>query len=124
MMMNFEELLNEINNGLEMSFKNSNMRTDVIEYKDGYTILTDLPGVSKDRVELSFDNNVLTISVKDLEDDKADYKLHERTGKYNDKEIYFDNNVDYENATAQFENGVLKVNMPKCVKKSTSIKID
>lgn len=125
MMMNFEELLNELNKGFEgLTSEKPRMKSDVIEYKDGYLVLTDIPGVAKDRIELSFDKNVLKISVKALEDDKADYKMHERALEYQDKEIYLDSNVDYDNASAQLENGVLRVYLPKITKKSTSIKID
>lgn len=124
MMMNFEELFDELNKGFSEAFTKTQMRSDVIEYKDGFLVLTDLPGVSKERVSLGFENNILTISVKDLEDDKADYKLRERNTKYQSKEIYFDASTDYENASAQFENGVLRVYLPKVAKKNTSIKID
>lgn len=125
MMMNFEELLNELNKGLEgLSNDKPKMKSDVIEYKDGYLVLTDIPGISKDRVELSFDKSVLKISIKSLEDDKADYKIKERSNEYQDKEIYFDAAVDYDNASAQLDNGVLRVYLPKITKKSTSIKID
>lgn len=125
MMMNFEELLNELNKGLEgLSNDKPKMKSDVIEYKDGYLVLTDIPGISKDRVELSFDKSVLKISIKSLEDDKADYKIKERSNEYQDKEIYFDAAVDYDNASAQIENGVLRVYLPKVSKKTTTIKID
>lgn len=125
MMMNFEELLNELNKGLEgLSNDKPKMKSDVIEYKDGYLVLTDIPGISKDRVELSFDKSVLKISIKSLEDDKADYKIKERSNEYQDKEIYFDAAADYDNASAQLDNGVLRVYLPKITKKSTSIKID
>lgn len=124
MMMNINELFDELNECFSQALTKTQMKSDVVEYKDGFMVLTDLPGVSKDRVELSFDNNVLSINVKDIEEDKVDYLLHERNVKYAKKEIYFKNNVDYDNASAQFENGVLKIYLPKIAKKNTTIKID
>lgn len=123
-MISFEEMFNEINKGLQESFLKTTMRSDVIEYKDGYLVLTDLPGISKDRVELSFEKGVLSIDVKKLEDDGAEYKMRERTIEYNTKEIYLADSVDSENVSAQMENGVLRIYLPKIAKKSTSIKID
>lgn len=124
MMKEFENFLDEVGKCFVDNNKGSDVRSDVIEYKDRYVVLSDLPGVAKDRVSLSFDKGVLTISIKEAEHDEASYKIKERTRNYNDKKLYFSENVDVDNISAQFENGVLKVTLLKQEKKTKTIKID
>lgn len=125
MMTDLNELFKELNNEVSNIMNTNSMKSDVLEYKDGYLVLTDLPGVGKERIELSFNDDTLTISVKKKEDGgNESYKLRERSTTFQPKEIYFDSKVDFNNAQAQYENGVLRVYIPKAPKKVTNIKID
>lgn len=119
------ELFDELNTKFAEGFDKAKLKSDVLEYKDGYLVLTDLPGVGKERIELSHKDNILTISVKEKEDGgNESYMLRERNTAFQPKQIYFDGDVDFNNTSAQYENGVLRVYLPKVVKKTTNIKID
>lgn len=124
-MNDFNELLDEITNCFTAVNNKKAILSDVIEYEDGYEILSDIPGVNKELIKIEFSNNSLNINVLKKEDgENADYKLHERTHAFAPKSIYFDSEVDSDKATAKYENGVLSIYLPKMPKKNTSIKID
>ena len=124
-MNDFNELLDEITNCFTAVNNKKAILSDVLEYEDGYEILSDIPGVNKELIQIEFANNSLNINVLTKEDgENADYKLHERTHAFAPKSIYFDSEVDSDKATAKYENGVLSIYLPKMPKKNTSIKID
>lgn len=90
--------------------------TDVIEGKNEIRVVCELPGMEPNQVELSLENNVLTISgekqeERTEEDDR--YHLTERRwGKFS-RSFVLPREVDADNIQANFENGVLTVTIPK-----------
>ena len=98
------------------------------EGKDAYHIDVDLPGVSKDDVEVSVDKNVLTISGKrehrsEVKEDDY-YRVESAYGKFS-RSFTLPENVDIENIRAASEDGVLEVIIPKLeVVKDTTKKIE
>lgn len=123
MMNEFNGFLEQLNNCI---FNNeSNIQSDVVEIEGGYEVLTDLPGVSKENIGISFENGNLIIELKKKEDDRErKYLLRERDNFFGKKTISFNEDVDFDNAKATFENGVLSIYLPKMPKKNTTIKID
>jgi len=89
---------------------------DVIEDKDGIKIVAELPGVQRDDVKLSLENDILTIrgEKKQVVEEKAD-KIHryERTYGTFQRVFSLPNTVDGDRVQATFENGVLTVILPK-----------
>lgn len=77
----------------------------------------DLPGLNKNDIQLDYSNNVLSIRAQqqmstEERDDESNYICRERSSRsYNRQFLIKD--VDENNITAKFENGVLKVNLPK-----------
>ena len=60
------------------------MKTDIRELDNGYEVVVDLPGFTKDEVQATLENGYLTISAaKGLDKDEEDKK-----GKYIRKERY------------------------------------
>ena len=96
----------------------SRMKCDIYE-KDGiYTMEMDIPGFSKEDVNIEIDDNdYLTITAeKTIEnndsDDSKNYVRRERSyGKY--QRSFYVGDIDKDNIDAVFENGILKVTMPK-----------
>ncbi|MCR5706468.1 MAG: Hsp20/alpha crystallin family protein [Acholeplasmatales bacterium] len=123
-------MMNDLNNFIEQlnscfTKGEASIKSDVIEYENGYEVLSDIPGVSKEMIKISFDESTLNIEVSKKEDGgNADYKLCERNHAFAKKTIYFDNEIDSEKAEAKYENGVLTIYLPKKPKKTTEIKID
>jgi HSP20 family protein len=90
--------------------------SDVVEDKDGIKIVVELPGVQRDDVKLSLENNILTIrgEKKPVAEQVAD-KVHRYERTYGTFERVFSlpNTVDADRVQATFENGVLTVILPK-----------
>ena len=95
------------------------MKTDVRETKSSYEVDVDLPGFKKDEIKLELENGYLTISAaKGLDKDEKD----KETGKYIRRErysgqcartFYVGEAVTQEDIKAKFEDGILKVTIPK-----------
>lgn len=92
-----------------------NFRVDLKETNDNYEIEADLPGVRKEDIDIDFDNNYLTISAKrddSIEEKSENYIRRERHyGEF--KRSFYVDDVDEEKVQASFNNGVLKVILPK-----------
>lgn len=91
-------------------------RVDVKEAKDSYTLEMDLPGKSEKDVNIELDRNKLTISSKNEEEKKdkdTKWILKERRPNNFERRFTLPEDVDGENITASFKNGVLTINMQK-----------
>jgi len=99
------------------------MKTDVKEGDTGYELDISLPGYKKEDVKAELKDGYLTISAYTSQDkDEKD----EKTGKYIRRErysgscrrsFYVGGDVTEEDIKAKFENGVLKLAVPKKDKK-------
>lgn len=110
-----------------MNLFNNGLKVDLKETDTSYLIEADLPGIKKDAIDLSFNNNYLTISAKrddTVEDNKENFIRQERRyGEF--KRSFYIDNVDEKNINASFEEGVLKIELPKLEKgKGNSNKIE
>ena len=93
------------------------MKTDVRETEDGYEVEIDLPGFKKDQINLQLENGYLTISAaKGLDkEEKKDGRVirQERYSGAMQRTFYVGDGVDHEDVKAKFEDGVLKLDIPK-----------
>lgn len=94
------------------------MKTDVRETDKGYELDVDLPGFKKDEVQVQLKDGYLTISAakgldKDEEDKKGNYIRRERYAGSTSRSFYICNGVKNEDVHAKFENGVLRLSVPK-----------
>lgn len=98
-------------------FGNS-FRVDLKENENEYLIEADLPGIKKEDIEISYENNYLTISAKrddSIEDKTNNYVRRERRyGEF--KRSFYIDNMDESKVDASFKDGVLKINLPKQTK--------
>ena len=92
-------------------------RTDIRDAGDRFVLEAELPGFSKEDIKLDVKDGILTISAqhsenKDEKDDKGSYIRRER--RFGSFTRSFDvTGVDEEHITASYENGVLKLVLPK-----------
>ena len=94
------------------------MKTDVRETDKGYELDVDLPGFKKDEVQVQLKDGYLTISAakgldKDEQDKKGNYIRRERYAGSSSRSFYVGNGVKNEDVHAKFENGVLRLSLPK-----------
>lgn len=94
------------------------MKCDIYEKDNVYHLEMDVPGFNKEDVQIEVDDNdYLTITAeKNLENEEEDndknYIRKERSyGKY--QRSFYVGGIDKNNIQASFENGILKVSMPK-----------
>ena len=98
------------------------MRTDVKENEAGYELDIDLPGFKKDEVQLDLKDGYLTISAakgldKDQEDKKGKYIRQERYAGACSRSFFVGEGIEPRDVSAKFEDGILRVSLPKQVKK-------
>jgi HSP20 family protein len=87
---------------------------DVYQNRDQFTVVAELPGVKKEEIEISFQDNALTISGerKWEEGDQQAYRSERFFGRFQ-RTISLPAAVDSEKITATYQDGVLKVVLPK-----------
>ena len=100
-------------------------KLDVVEMKDKYEVKAELPGMDEKDIDLSMDDNVLTISgekkTKTENDDKG-YCLKECSYGTFSRSIRVPKDIDSSKINAAFKNGVLTVMLPKSEEKQQSAK--
>jgi len=90
--------------------------TDVFENQEGIKIVTELPGIDPAQVNLTLENNVLTIrGEKQQAAEEQTTKVHRYERSYGSFERAFTvpSTVDADKVEAKFEHGVLTVTLPK-----------
>lgn len=114
----FENMVNSFFNDdffNSFSLMNNNFSVDLKEEDNDYVIEADLPGVDKKDINISYKDGYLNISAKrenKLEEKKDNYVRKERSyGEF--KRSFYIDNVEEEKINANFDNGVLKINLPK-----------
>ena len=101
------------------TFRNiDNMKTDVKEKENGYEVTIDMPGVKKENIAAELKNGYLTVSATNNYDseeknDEGKYIRRERYCGSVSRNFYVGENVKQEDIKAKFENGVLKLEIPK-----------
>lgn len=90
------------------------MPVDAYE-KDGiYTLRFDLPGVEPDRVDLTVEGSVLTVTAETPvdEEERVTWLLRERPSGTHRREVRLGEHLDTGAVEASFDNGVLTVTIP------------
>jgi len=91
------------------------MKVDIKDTESAYVLEADLPGLKKEDLLLEFDNDRLTIAVErdeHFQAEKDNYLRQERRWSSMSRSFVFDN-VNPDKISAEYENGVLKVTLPK-----------
>ena len=94
------------------------MKTDVHEHDDHYEVDIDLPGFSKDEINLELKEGYLTVSAaKGVDKDKTDRKgkiiRKERYAGAMQRSFYVGEHLTEEDIKASFKNGVLSLDVAK-----------
>lgn len=94
------------------------MKTDVRETDKTYELDIDLPGFKKDEINARLDNGYLTISAakgldKDEKDKEGKYIRQERYAGAMSRSFYVGEDITQEEIKAKYEDGILKLTIPK-----------
>ncbi len=100
---------------------------DIYDCGSGYILTAEMPGVSKDNLQLDFEDGVLSIKAphhQQAPDALGHYLLQERVSGLYQRAFAFDD-ADSSAIEASFENGLLRVVLPKlsCRQHRSSIEI-
>lgn len=124
----FDQMFNSFfdNDMLAAAGRHNSFKVDVKETNDSVLIEADLPGVKKDAIDLTYDNNYLTITAHRKEEtDNNDENMVRRERYYGEfqRSFYLDN-VNQDQIKAAFQDGVLRIVIPKETPQKLSKKID
>jgi HSP20 family molecular chaperone IbpA len=94
------------------------MKTDIKENDGGFELDIDLPGYKKEDVKAQLKDGYMTISAEtnqenDEKDDNGKYIRRERYSGTCSRSFYVGEDITEEDIKAKFDNGILKVFVPK-----------
>ena len=94
------------------------MKTDVRETEDSYELDIDLPGFKKENISAELKDGYLTVTAnkgadKDEKDKDGKYIRQERYSGTCARTFYVGEGVTQEDIHAKFEDGILKLSVPK-----------
>ena len=110
--------LGNVRNALYGKHAKAIMKTDVRETDNSYEVDVDLPGFKKDEIKVELKDGYLTISAakgldKDEKDKKGRYIRQERYAGQCSRSFYVGESVQPKDVHAKFEDGILKLSLPK-----------
>jgi HSP20 family protein len=112
----FNDLLEDTIPTNYVSFGASDPAMDITEYENEYAAIVELPGVKKEDVKITFEKNVLTVEgVRKPYEIPQDARvlLNEMRVHNFSRSIRVPVEIDATNISAELENGILKIVLPK-----------
>lgn len=114
----FEELFNQYpaNWGKDAKGGFSTIPANIHETKDGYHLELSAPGRNKEDFKLNVENNLLTVSFEKKEEaENIEYKTIRKEFSFKSfkRSFNLDDKINTTNIQAKYENGVLKIYLPK-----------
>lgn len=113
----FTDLMeNFFGRGEDLSNRAWRPAVDIRETEDAYELHAELPGMKKDDIGITLENNVLKLSgERRFEKDVKEEEFHRIERSYGSftRAFSLPSRVDSERVEASFEDGVLKVRVPK-----------
>lgn len=102
-------------------------KIDVLETDKTIEVKADMPGVSEKDIDVSLDQNILTLKGfrKEELEEKDGQKYHRIERHYGEyiRQLSVPEGIDVNAISAEFKDGVLKVILPKSVKDSEKRKV-
>lgn len=103
----FTDFLEPFESMMEESNFVRHLTTDINEDEDNYYIKVETPGLSKEDIEINYEEDVITI----LADWKEESSNGIRKGKF--EKSFAVRNIDTENLEAKLKDGILSITLPK-----------
>jgi HSP20 family protein len=112
----FNEFERFLERQMDQSAREFGLAVDVAENEEGFVVKASVPGINPDDVEITFEDNVLTIKgeiTEEEEKEEENYHIRERRSGSFGRCIRFPVEVNAEAVEATYTNGVLTLNIPK-----------
>lgn len=98
-----------------MDFAGRSFRADIKENDKEFTIEAEMPGMTKEDINLEINNDYLIISAEQQEEEKEEtdnyIRRERRQGRYT-RSFYLEN-VNQDDIKAEYDDGILTVHLPK-----------
>ena len=112
----------------QRAMRSASFKVDVIDEDNAYKVEAELPGYSKDEIDVDFEEGRLTISAEKNEevneDDKEKNYIHrERKSSKMIRRMFF-KDIDEDNMSAKLDGGILEITIPKKADQKKNKKIE
>jgi HSP20 family protein len=114
-----DRFFDDFNFGLNHTDSLWQPRVDLTETENNYELVAEIPGLSKEDINLSLEKNVLKISGEkksETEANEKDYRRIERAYGRFERSFTLPENVKGELIKASYKDGLLRVEIPKSEK--------
>jgi HSP20 family protein len=119
----FDDLLNLLDNNRQSSWIPA---FDIADEKDNLVIRADVPGIKEDDLNIEVNNNILTISGERSSENKGEhngyYRVERSQGRFS-RSIQLPEDVDPQDISADYKDGVLEIKAAKSEDHTRSFKI-
>lgn len=132
-----EDLQREMNRLFDVNFPHLGKKgnggswapaVDVMDEKDHIRVKAELPGMKKEEIEISLDNNILTIKGEKKEEKEVKEKDYIRSERYYGafhRAFTLPAGVDAQKVNAVYKDGILEITLPKREEaKAKQLKVD
>lgn len=112
----FDELFSNLPATVGKEFGWNNPPVNIHENKDGFHLELVAPGLKKEDFKVNIDNGLLTVGYeKKSETENNEYKTHRREFNFTSfkRSFRIDDIVNTESIQAKYEDGILKLYLPK-----------
>jgi HSP20 family protein len=113
------QFMGEFPEGVSVEFGAFSPRINLAEDETKVIIHAELPGIPKEDVKLSIQDNILTIKKKkkkEIDEDKVNFYRAERVYGAFSRSIEIPVDVDADKVSAKVDNGVLRIELTKMAK--------
>jgi HSP20 family protein len=109
------------NNFLDSMDNDKKMQCDIYEKDNNINIEMDIPGFNKEDINIEINKGNLVVIAEKNEEENEDKKYLRRERKFYGKyqRSFYLGEIDEENIEASFENGILKISIPKKTEEET-----
>lgn len=109
-----------------LSREQQSFKMDVEDCGDAYQVSAELPGVTRDMIDVELNEGRLSISVdkKESDEKKAKNYLYKETREWSATRGVYLKDAAIEGLSAKLEDGVLSVNIPKLQEQTNVTKIN
>ena len=109
------------NNFLDSMDNDKKMQCDIYEKDNNINIEMDIPEFNKEDINIEINKGNLVVTAEKNEEENEDKKYLRRERKFYGKyqRSFYLGEIDEENIEASFENGILKISVPKKTEEET-----
>ena len=111
------DFFEDFSRNLFNDFKSNLIKTDIHETDNEYIVEAELPGISKDNIQVTYEDGVLTISgqqqIDTVAEDKKGKLIRSERSLTSVRRQYLLENVKEDEIKASYSDGILKVTLPK-----------